>query len=179
MPIDSKDLVTDFLTEWSQSVMNQIRDNLVSKDQWFDQSTLAESINVLPVEAVNGGYMITIEMNDYGYWVDKGRKNSSKMPPIQPIKDWVTKRAIPTPLKIRVAVKTKRGIKMVNRNFKNTIEARDSIAWGVAIAVKRRGYISKGQGFYSEIVNDDMLQELAVSLGAKYGQLFEAQIVEP
>ena len=68
---------------------------------------------------------------------------------------------------------------MVNRNFKNTIEARDSIAWGVAIAVKRRGYISKGQGFYSEIVNDDMLQELAVSLGAKYGQLFEAQIVEP
>lgn len=179
MPIDSKDLVTDFLTEWSQGVTDQIRDNLVAKDKWFDQSTLAQSIIALPVEAVNGGYMITIEMNDYGYWVDKGRNSSSKMPPIEPIKDWVTKRAIPTPLKIRVAVKTKRGIKMVNRNFKNTIEARDSIAWGVAIAVKRRGYISKGQGFYSEIVNDDMLQELAVSLGAKYGQLFEAQIVEP
>ena len=105
MPIDSKDLVTDFLTEWSQGVTDQIRDNLVAKDKWFDQSTLAQSIIALPVEAVNGGYMITIEMNDYGYWVDKGRKNSSKMPPIEPIKDWVTKRAIPTPLKIRVQLR--------------------------------------------------------------------------
>ena len=55
MPIDSKDLVTDFLTEWSQGVTDQIRDNLVAKDKWFDQSTLAQSIIALPVEAVNGG----------------------------------------------------------------------------------------------------------------------------
>ena len=179
MPIDSKDLVTDFLSDWAKSVSDQIRDNLVAKDEWFDQSTLAESIIALPVEATNVGYLITIEMNDYGYWVDQGRKSSSKMPPIAPIKDWVTKRAIPTPLKIKIAVKTNRGIKMVNRNFKNTIEARDSIAWAVALSVKRKGYVSKGKGFYSEIVNNEMLQELAVSLGAKYGQLFEAEIVQP
>lgn len=179
MPISSKDLVTDFLTEWAQTVSDRIRNNLVEKDAWFDQSELAESITALPVESDGNGYTVKITMNDYGYFVDHGRKSSSKMPPIAPIKDWVTKRAIPTPLQIKISVKTKKGMKLVNRSFKNTIEARDSIAWAVAYSVKKKGYISKGQGFFSEIVNNELITELTTSLGAKYGQLFEAEIVRP
>lgn len=173
-------VVADFLYEWSVSVTKQIRDNLVAKDEWFDQSTLAQSIFALPVEITGGGYLIKIEMPEYGRFVDSGRgKGSVGREGMTRLQEWVSKRGIPTPLHIKVAVKTKRGIKMYNRNFKNTIEARNAIAWGAAMNIKRRGYISKGKGFYSEIVNDELLQELAVSLGAKYGQLFEAEIVQP
>ena len=178
--MESKELITDFLTEWSQLVTNQIRENLVSKDNWFDQSTLAQSIVALPVEVSNGGYTIKIEMNDYGYWVDQGRKKGSvSREGFASIEEWISKRAIPTPLHIKIKVKTKKGIKFYNRNFKNTLESRRSIAFAVTHSIKKKGYVSKGKGFYSEIVNNDLLEELAVSLGSKYGQLFEAEIVAP
>ena len=175
---DASNMVSDFLMEWAQGVTDQIRQNLVDKDQWFDQSTLAQSIVALPVEQVSGGYLIKIEMNDYGKFVDEGRgRGSVGREGMLRLQEWVSRRGIPTPLRIKVAVKTKRGIKMYNRNFKNTIESRNAIAWGAAMNIKKRGYVSKGKGFYSEIVNDDLLNELSASLGSKYGEMFEAEIV--
>lgn len=176
---DASNIIEDYLSEWAQTVTNHIRENLVAKDQWFDQSTLAQSIVALPVESVSGGYLIKIEMNDYGKFVDQGRgRGSVGREGMLRLQEWVSRRGIPTPLRIKVAVKTKRGIKMYNRNFKNTIESRDAIAWGAAMNIKKRGYISKGKGFYSEIVNDDLLNELSLSLGAKYGEVFEATIID-
>lgn len=177
MPTENN-IIEDYLTEWAQTVTDQIRQNLVNKDKWFDQSTLAQSIVALPVEQVSGGYLIKIEMNDYGKFVDEGRgKGSVGREGMLRLQEWVSRRGIPTPLHIKVAVKTKRGIKMYNRNFKNTIESRNAIAWGAAMNIKKRGYVSKGKGFYSEIVNDDLLNELSASLGSKYGEIFEAEIV--
>ena len=180
MAIDSKDTVTDFLTEWAQGVSDQIRQSLVDKDAWFDQSTLAQSIVAMPVEITSEGYSIRITMNDYGKFVDEGRgKGSVGREGMLRLQEWVSKRGIPTPLHIKVRVKTKRGIKLYNRNFRNTIESRNAIAWGAAMNIKKRGYISKGKGFYSEVINSSLITELTQSLGAKYGQMFEAEIVAP
>jgi hypothetical protein len=119
-------------------------------------------------------------MNDYGKFVDEGRgKGPVGREGMLRLQEWVSKRGIPTPLHIKVRVKTKRGIKFYNRNFRNTIESRNAIAWGAAMNIKKRGYISKGKGFYSEIINSDLIEELTISLGAKYGEMFEAEIVAP
>lgn len=178
MPVSNEDIVSDHLTEWANGVANLIRENLVSKDTWFDQSTLAQSIVALPTEITSEGYVIKIVMNDYGKFVDEGRgKGSVGREGMLRLQEWVSRRGIPTPLRIKVKVKTKRGIKLYNRNFKNTIESRNAIAWGAAMNIKKRGYISKGKGFFSEVVNGDLLTELTASLGEKYGQMFEAEII--
>ena len=62
--------------------------------------------------------------------------------------------------------------------FGDLLRSLVATALGAAMNIKKRGYISKGKGFYSEIVNDDLLNELSLSLGAKYGEVFEATIID-
>lgn len=52
-------------------------------------------IGHLDINVVRSGNIITAatDFPDYAYWVDKGRR-SGKMPPEQPIKDWVKKHNI-------------------------------------------------------------------------------------
>lgn len=168
----------DILEEWANLVTNEIRDNLVSKDAWFDRSNLAQEIIALPIEQTQGGYMISIQLPEYAYWVDKGRNKSDKMPPLGKLEDWITRRGIATPLRVKVKVKTKKGIRFANRSFKTTLESRKSMAFGIGKKIQKGGYESKGKGFYSEIFNEDRIEELTTSLAAKFGQLFEAEIVE-
>lgn len=73
MASDYEDFVQDEITEWAQNVVNAIRANLVRKDSWYDDSELAQSITP-KVTAVDGGYQIVIEMNNYWEFIDKGRR---------------------------------------------------------------------------------------------------------
>jgi len=172
------EVIHDELTKLSQTLVDRIRENLVSKDQWFDQSTLAQSIIALPIEQVAGGYMLSIQMPSYAKFVDSGRgKGSVGGEGIRRLQEWVSRRGIPTPLRIKVAVKTKRGMKFYNRSFKNTIEARNAIAWGAAMNIKKRGYISKGQGFYSEVLDSETLGELFRAMIPQLGEAYTAEIV--
>jgi len=55
--------------------------------------------------------VLTIEMAYYWFWVNRGRKPSDKMPPIDPIKKWAQLRGLP-----------------------------ESAAWGIAKNIQKFGY---------------------------------------
>jgi hypothetical protein len=164
----------DFLQQWAQKLTDEIRDNLVSKDTWFDRSQLAQSIVALPVETTSGGFVVKIGMADYGQFVDEGRDGSDRMPPIEPIEDWITRRGIPTPLVLKIQRKSK----MITRRFANTLEARRSMAFGIANKIQERGFFSKGYGFYSEVITEQNLTKLSESLAERFGEEYVAEIVE-
>lgn len=180
------DYLQDYLTNWSQKITDEIRDNLVSKDVWFDQSSLAQSIQALPVERVEGGYMVRITMADYGKFVDEGRKPTKQgarslgttvQRRLAGGDGWIARRGVPVPLSIMVNVKTKSGIKKRMHRFKNIQEANRSLSFAISKKIHSNGFVSKGYGFYSEVVNDFALLELSETLTKNLGQEIEATIV--
>lgn len=167
----------EYLQVWAQDVTDKIRDNLVSKDAWFDRSTLAQSIEALPVEKISGGYAIKIQMNDYGEYIDSGRGASETglISPIEKIEDWITRRGIA----IVIKPKTKRrSTSKLKSRLSPILAARRSFAFAIANTHKDEGFKSKGFGFYSEIITDESLEKLAEGLADKFGGLYEAEILE-
>lgn len=171
----------DYLQVWAQDVTDKIRENLVSKDAWFDRSQLAQSIVALPVETTSEGYILKIQMADYGEFVDEGRGPSDKglISPVDKIEDWITRRGINVPIKVTLRRKNSKGImRKITRNYVDKMEARRSMAFAIATKHKDKGYTSKGYGFYSEVINDNSLNKLTEQLADEFGELFIAEIVE-
>jgi hypothetical protein len=195
MPIDSKDTVTDFLTEWAQNVTDMIRKNLESKGEYYRRSALAPDIAFLPVEVTNEGYKLIISMPDYAKFIDKGVKGNksgfsapdseyefrSKMPPIEPLVLWIKRRG---DINISLTEKQNRKISSLkSKKIKKALKSRSfdyktrQVAFAMAKNIQKKGITATH--FYSEIVNSDLIEELTISLGAKYGEMFEAEIVAP
>jgi len=192
MPTENK-TIENFLQEWAQSVTDMIRENLESKGEYYRRSTLAQEIIALPVESTNDGYRLVITMPDYGQFIDKGVRGNktsfaapqseyefrNKMPPVDSIVLWIKKRG-----DINVALSTKKKEKLKSlktRQIKKAFKQRSfdyqvrQVAFAIAKGVQQKGI--RATHFYSEIVNDDLLNELSASLGSKYGEMFEAEIV--
>lgn len=172
------DFAFDYLTEWGQTMVDAIRNNLVSKDSWYDDSGLARGITILPVETNSEGYTLTIQVPDYAQFVDKGRR-AGKKPPLDPIENWITARSIKLELKRTFISKNKKGIsKPITRTFKNIMDARRSMAFGIQRNIGLHGTKPKGMGFYSEVMNDDAINELIQSLATKAGEVFLVEITD-
>lgn len=167
----------EFLQAWAQEMTDKIRQNLVSKDSWFDRSNLAQSIEALPVEKISGGYAIKIQMADYGEYVDSGRGASETglISPIEKIENWISRRGIAIQIKTKSS-RLKRNSKMMQRN--PILRARRSMAFAIANKHKDEGFVSKGYGFFSEVISDESLTKLAEGLADKFGGLYEAEIIE-
>ena len=181
---NNDDFISDYLTMWAQSLIDEVRGNLVSKDAWYDRSTLAQSINALPVENDGTGFTVQIEMNDYGTFVDEGRSstkssggNGSVQKNLEGASGWIARRGIALPMVIKVKRQTKNGIKFYERRFKNKIEANRSLSFAISHKVHKYGYKAKGYGFWSEIVNDAKINELAEALANQFGERFDITVI--
>lgn len=184
------DFIFDHLTKWAQGVTDQIRENLESKDGYFSTSSLAQSIVALPVEKVADGYVLRIQMEDYGKFVDEGRGvtkkktasiNGTVQSKLHGADGWIAKREMP--LKLEVQVK-KNGTPVFNKDgkprmqrFENINEANRSLSFAIASKIHKHGYKSKGYGFYSEVVNDNLLNQLSEELAPIAGEMFEVSII--
>lgn len=177
------DFIFDHLTKWAQGVTDQIRENLESKDGYFSTSSLAQSIVALPVEKVADGYVLRIEMADYGKFVDEGRGptktktasiNGTVQRKLMGADGWIARRGIPPPMVIQI--KRKDG-KVQTKRFKNINEANRSLSFAIANKIHKHGYKSKGHGFYSEVVNDNLLNQLSEELAPIAGEMFEVSII--
>lgn len=191
MPKDLNEVLKKGLDVWATEFTREIRANLVSKDAWFDESTLAESITVLPVKETADGYLIRIQMPDYARYVDQGRqptRNRSRSLGLTVQKrltggeGWISHRGLPVPMVIEIKkngqpVLNKDGSKRVKR-FKNINEANRSLSFAISQKIHKHGYKSKGYGFYSEIFNDGALTELSKRLEPLLGEQIEVQLIE-
>lgn len=178
MASDYEDFVQDEITEWAQNVVDAIRANLVRKDSWYDDSELAQSITP-KVTAVDGGYQIVIEMNNYWEFIDKGRRPTRASGNGSVRKNlllWISKRGIAPQLK-QVMIDKKTG-KSFTRTFKNTLQWRDSLSYAISSKIHKKGFVAKGKGFFSEVWNEDSINELLQTLLTKSGEVFVAEILE-
>lgn len=188
MAKDLNEVLKKGLDVWATEFTAEIRANLVSKDAWFDQSTLAESIDVLPVKETADGYLIRIQMPDYARYVDQGRqptRNRSRSLGLTVQKrltggeGWISHRGLPVPMVIQVKRKNSNGeVKTYTKRFKNINEANRSLSFAISQKIHKHGYKSKGYGFYSEIFNDGALTELSKRLEPLLGEQIEVQLIE-
>jgi len=175
---ETTDFIQDEIKEWAQNVVNAIRANLVRKDSWYDESVLAQSIEPI-VTATPDGYQLTIVMNDYWEFIDKGRRPTRASGTGSVRKNlllWITKRGIAPQLK-QVMIDKKTG-KSFTRTFKNTLQWRDSLSYAISSKIHKKGFVAKGKGFFSEIWNEDAINELLQTLLTKSGEVFVAEILE-
>lgn len=124
----------------------------------------------------DGKYWVDVEMEDYWYYVDKGR-NAGKMPPIVKIEEWIRIKPVhPRPYTYTPSVKslafliqraikdkkgyapprkvleewiTKKGIKPQPRQIVPSVK---SLAFLIARKIGREG--TKGTKFYTEVTED-------------------------
>lgn len=188
MAKDLNEVLKKGLDVWATEFTAEIRANLVSKDAWFDQSTLAESIDVLPVKETADGYLIRIQMPDYARYVDQGRqptRNRSRSLGLTVQKrltggeGWISHRGLPIPMVIQVKRKNSKGeVKTYTKRFRNINEANRSLSFAISQKIHKHGYKSKGYGFYSEIFNDGALTELSKRLEPLLGEQIEVQLIE-
>ena len=188
MAKDFNEVLKKGLDVWATEFTAEIRTNLVSKDAWFDQSVLAQSIDVLPVQETADGYLIRIQMPDYARYVDQGRqptRNKSRslglsvQQRLEGGSGWISHRRIPPPMVIQVKRKNSKGeVKTYTKRFKNINEANRSLSFAISHSIHKHGYKSKGYGFYSEIFNDGALTELSKRLEPLLGEQIEVQLIE-
>lgn len=102
--------IEDTQNQLASQIQEAIVDSLLNQRGYAGQPPLAtgkllSSIEVVPVES---GFEISME--DYWVFVEKGRKGRGKLPPIQPIYDYVQARRIKpkklnqTPLNVAWAI---------------------------------------------------------------------------
>ena len=188
MAKDLNEVLQDQLTIWATGLSEEIRANLVSKDAWFDQSTLAQSIHVMPTEITATGFLVRIVMPEYAQFVDQGRqptRNKSRsisgtvQRKLEGANGWISHRGLSVPMVIQVKRKNSKGeVKTYTKRFKNINEANRSLSFAISNSIHKHGYKSKGYGFYSEIFNDGALTELSKRLEPLLGEQIEVQLIE-
>ena len=89
---------------------------------------------------------------------------------------WIDRRGIKLDLVRKVYNKDTK--KYYTRRYKSTAEANRSFAFGAARNIHKRGFIARGRGFWSEIVNESALTELTQMIATNYGEVFAAEIIE-
>ena len=185
---ETDEYVTDYLTQWATGLSQRIRQNLVSKDQWFDQSTLAQSIIVMPVEVIPDGYKVTIQMPDYAQFVDQGRGSTGYGPHINTgetlrgklagADGWMARRRLNIPLTRTLSRVNKKGeTKTRTIKYENIEAASKALSFAISKSIHKKGYKSKGHGFYSEIFNEDELQDLSIALAPVIGEAVDVTIL--
>lgn len=173
------EVLTDGLTDLSDSIVDAIKKSLIGKDAWFESSPLTASIQALPIETTAEGWRIQIEMNDYYKWVDEGRKPGGSQGAIAKnlmgADGWIAHRKIAPPMTIQVRRKTKHGIKTYDRKFKSINEANRSLAFAIGHKVKMKGYISKGYHFLQDVLNGEILENINTKLSLALGEWVSVQ----
>jgi hypothetical protein len=177
------------IEKWANNLTKQIRDNLVSKDAKFDRSTLAQSIVAMPIEVTEDGFRVFIVMNDYGEFVDKGRgaSHSSEGGKVRSglagASGWIArydgKGGFNLKMTRVVNVKKANG-SIVQRTvkYKNKIAANKAASFAIASKIHKYGYKSKGYGFWSEVVNDNILEGLSSDLLKVTGDNYMIELTE-
>ena len=142
-----------------QDVIDRIKDNLVQRGHNASGNTL-QSIEAPKFKVGDNTYNIQLVMPDHYAYLDQGvrgiknkRRNTgmfqyrNKMPPIAAIRKFMINRGI--------VGKTVRG----ERHTKNSQKQLDGIAFAIARSIYEKGL--EQTDFYSDVVNDQLINEFA------------------
>jgi hypothetical protein len=114
----SKENTQIALDRFGKYLVKEARKNLTRKKKNVSKA-LYKSIDY-EVQVMENSISFSFLMEEYGEWVDKGRK-AGKMPPVSAIEKWVEQR------------------KIQFRDNRGRFESYNSTAWAIAKSIKKRG----------------------------------------
>jgi hypothetical protein len=114
----SKENTQIALDRFGKYLVKEARKNLTRKKKNVSKA-LYKSIDY-EVQVMENSINFNFLMEEYGEWVDKGRK-AGKMPPVSAIEKWVEQR------------------KIQFRDNRGRFESYNSTAWAIAKSIKKRG----------------------------------------
>jgi len=118
------------LDKFGKYLVKESRKNLTQKKKNVTNS-LYESLDY-DVKAMPNSFEFDFLMNEYGEWVDKGRK-AGKNPPFSPLRKWVEDRRIQF------------------RSNKGKFQSYDQTAWAIVKSIGKKGI--PASNFYSRPFN--------------------------
>jgi len=118
------------LDKFGKYLVRESRKNLTRKNKNVTNS-LYESLDY-DVKAMPNSFEFDFLMNEYGEWVDKGRK-AGKNPPFSPLRKWVQDRRIQF------------------RSNKGRFQTYDQTAWAIVKSIGKKGI--PASNFYSRPFN--------------------------
>lgn len=118
------------LDKFGKYLVKESRKNLTRKKKNVTNS-LYESLD-FDVKAMPNSFEFDFLMNEYGEWVDKGRK-AGKNPPFSPLRKWVQDRRIQF------------------RSNKGKFQSYDQTAWAIVKSIGKKGI--PASNFYSRPFN--------------------------
>lgn len=118
------------LNKFGKYLVKESRKNLTRKKKNVTNS-LYESLD-FDVKAMPNSFEFDFLMNEYGEWVDKGRK-AGKNPPFSPLRKWVQDRRIQF------------------RSNKGKFQTYDQTAWAIVKSIGKKGI--PASNFYSRPFN--------------------------
>ena len=149
------DGIIRIIQNWGNELIAQMQNRLRS-NKTNASSSLSQSVEP-NIKSREGGYNLTILMNDYWLYVENGRK-AGKMPPIKNIYEWIQNKA---PLQAKIA------------DSPNKIAATKSLAYVIARKISKKG--TKAQPFISPSLNQVTTDEL----GRRIGQYIADSLKSP
>ena len=141
--------VADVVTAWFNKTIKDLQDNLDrrgSDTTYKLRQSIAENLSD-GLEITAGSVYASISLEHYYEQVDQGRKRGS-MPPVRDIRKWINDKGI-------------------GSNDKE----RDGIAWAIAKKIAAEG--TKGNHFYSDVMNTSSINKLEKDINEAAGQDIE------
>lgn len=164
---------------------DDLRTNLSKKDDYYQNSELMQSIATLPLNISGTKFTMSIEMNGYADYLNKGVSGikekfdspySFKYQSVSDgfrdnLKRWITKRGIP--LKSRYS-QTKDLTK--DKRAEKQIDEKTQMAYAIGMKIKRDGI--KANHFIDEVYNEDVVAKFGKSLAELMGKKIKVSITQ-
>jgi hypothetical protein len=164
------------LYQFASALTDVLKSNLTEKQAYYSESELLQSIIALPVQTRGKNYLVTIQGNDYAFFVDKGvsgtqhkynspfsfkneyvSKNFNKS-----LRKWISKRGIP----IQSRYSQTRNLTKQQRATKQ-IDEKTKMAYAMGVSIKRKGL--KPTLFITDAVTEATLESMASGLANALG----------
>jgi hypothetical protein len=158
------------------SMSDQLKANLSSKDKYYNNSDLKQSIGVLPFNVNGTRFTMSIELNYYADYLNKGVsgvKNKFDSPYSfktlsvnhdfrDNLKRWITKRGF----KLKSRYSQTRNLTKDKRKEKQ-IDEKTQMAYAMGVNIKKKGI--EGNHFIDEVVTDEAMSKFGDSLADLIG----------
>ena len=121
------------LNSFAQTIVNRYREHISE----YASGKLYKTIDYT-ITSQNDSYLVTINLEDYWKFIEKGRRAGAKMPPVSAIENWIkVRKIIPRPVALK--------------SGKQRVPTVQQLAYVIARSISRKGIAPRP--FMSESVN--------------------------
>lgn len=177
-------IIEEAVIRFVNSLSDAMKSNLTEMDAYYAESDLVQSIITLPIESNGTTFSMSIDMNYYGDFLNKGVSGtrnkfnspySFKFESVSPafnksLRKWITKRGIP----IQSRYSQTRNLTKSAR-AKKQIDEKTKMAYAMGIGIKREGI--EPTHFIDNALSEKSIETFAQSLADALGRSISVTII--